>query len=256
MDTWYGQRSRRGATVVTARRNQPQALAQAKQDYDPAVIEAALRLRRAANLVPVGPEEPYLCHALCEIGATPLDGVLTGLQSWLDAHPREVVTVFIQDEVTPADTAAAFQRAGLLPYVHVQAENRPWPTLGQMVRSGRRLVVLMENHGGGSAYPWLLQGFDWVQDTPYTNQALTSFSCDRLRGNPDSPLLLINHWLSGLTSVVSDATRANARDVLRPELERCRKVRGMLPNFVAVSWYSVGDVFGAVDALNGVGISR
>lgn len=111
-----------------------------------------LRLRRAANLVPAGPEEPYLCHALCEIGATPLDGVLTGLQS-CDAHSREVVTVFIQDEVTPANTAAAFQRAGLLPYVHVQAENRPWPTLGQMVRSGRRLVVLMENHGGGSAYP-------------------------------------------------------------------------------------------------------
>ena len=43
------------------------------------------------------------------------------VQEWLAAHPREVVTFFVQDEVTPADTAEPSSRsAGLLPYVHTQ----------------------------------------------------------------------------------------------------------------------------------------
>ena len=94
---------------------------------------------------------------------------MTAVEEWLAAHPREVVTFFVQDEVTPADTAEVFETAGLLPYVHTQVAGRPWPTLGQMIDSGRRVVVLMENHGGGTTYPWLMQGFDWVQDTPYEN---------------------------------------------------------------------------------------
>ena len=62
--------------------------------------------------------------------------------------------------------AAAVESAGLLPYVAAPPDGG-WPTLGEMVDSGQRLVVLMENRGGGTTYPWLLQGFDWVQDTPY-----------------------------------------------------------------------------------------
>jgi hypothetical protein len=33
---------------------------------------------------------------------------------------------------------------------------------------------------------------------------------------------------------------------------RCAAERGTLPNFIAVSFYSIGDVLGAVDQLNGV----
>jgi hypothetical protein len=84
----------------------------------------------------------------------------------------------------------------LLPFVHTQRSGEPWPTLGQMIDSGKRVVVLMENHGGGATYPWLLPGFDWVQDTPYDFASASAFSCARLRGRPSSPLLLVNHWLN------------------------------------------------------------
>ena len=33
---------------------------------------------------------------------------------------------------------------------------------------------------------------------------------------------------------------------------RCAEQRGRLPNFIAVSFYGIGDVIGAVDELNGV----
>lgn len=71
----------------------------------------------------------------------------------MSAHPTEVVTLFIQDAVTPADTAKVFDRAGLTRYAyHPDGIAAPWPTLRAMVESGRRLVVLMENQGGGDAH--------------------------------------------------------------------------------------------------------
>jgi hypothetical protein len=188
---------------------------------------------------------------MCELGAIRWDTQMTGVQQWLAAHPREVVTLFIQDEVTPADTNAVFQTAGLLPYVHSQLPGEPWPTLGQMIDSGRRLVVLMENHGGGTQYPWLLQGFDWVQDTPYENSRMADLSCRLERGSQQNPILLVNHWLDGIRSLVTDARAMNARGVLLPELRRCERERGQLPNFVAVNFYDQGDLFSVVDTLNG-----
>ena len=122
-----------------------------------------------------------------------------------------------------------------------------------MIDSGQRVVAMMENHGGGSAYPWLLPAFDYVQDTPYTNPTVADLRCERLRGTAASPLLLLNYWLSSaFRSLVTDARRINALPVLEPYLARCRKERGMLPNFVAVNYFSEGDLFRAVDQLNGV----
>jgi hypothetical protein len=112
-------------------------------------------------------------------------------------------------------------------------------------------VVLKENHGGGSQYPWLLQGFDWVQDTPFENPSVADLSCRLQRGSPTDPILLINHWLGGVTSLVTDARKINARDVLLPELRRCESERGQLPNFVAVNFYDQGDLFSVIDTLNG-----
>jgi len=112
-------------------------------------------------------------------------------------------------------------------------------------------VVMMERHGGGSAYPWLLPAFRYVQDTPFTNPTVADLRCDRERGTGDSPLLLVNYWLANFGSLVSDARTINALGVLGPYLARCEKERGMLPNFVAVNFFDEGDLFRAVDQLNG-----
>jgi hypothetical protein len=121
-----------------------------------------------------------------------------------------------------------------------------------MIDSGRRVVVMMERHGGGTAYPWLLPAFTYVQDTPFANPTAADLRCDRLRGTAASPLLLVNHWLADFRSLVTDARKINALPVLGPYLARCRQERGMLPNFVAVNYFDEGGLFRAVDQLNGV----
>lgn len=47
------------------------------------------------------------------------------VRTWLAAHPREVVTFFVEDTVSPADTAKVFREAGLLPYVYTPRTANP-----------------------------------------------------------------------------------------------------------------------------------
>jgi hypothetical protein len=122
-----------------------------------------------------------------------------------------------------------------------------------MITSGRRLVVTTEDGSGGETYPWLRNAFELTQDTPYTFPTPDDFSCAPNRGPDDAPLFLINHWLAGFGTLVTAAETVNVADVLGPRVEQCQDERGMLPNFVGVNFYDIGDVGAVVDDLNGVG---
>lgn len=90
-----------------------------------------------------------LCHTLCALeDAGPLEGYLAGVKSFLDANPREVVTLLItnQDGQTGAAFDAVFRAAGIQGYGFVPGRDLTldqWPTLGQMIDNGQRLVVFM-----------------------------------------------------------------------------------------------------------------
>lgn len=90
-----------------------------------------------------------LCHTLCALeDAGPLEGYLAGVKAFLDANPREVVTLLItnQDGQTGAAFDAVFGAAGIQGYGFVPGRNvslDQWPTLGQMIDIGQRLVVFM-----------------------------------------------------------------------------------------------------------------
>jgi hypothetical protein len=252
IDSWYAQRTSRPGVVANTDEDRAAAIAEVRSTIGPAAVDSVLRLRDAANLQPRGPVRPYLCHGLCELGSTAWLPVMEDVASWVRSHPRDVVTFFIQDEVSPADTAELIQRAGLEPFVHQQREGDPWPTLGSMIDSGRRVVFLMENEGGGQTYPWLLDGFDWVQDTPFFFRDPAAFSCAPNRGSAEASLFLVNHWITDKSREVSNARRVNARDVLLPRLEECQAERDRLPNFVAVDFYDQGDLLEVVDTLNGL----
>ncbi len=251
IDTWYGQRTSAGG-VTNAAKDKAKGLAQAKADFGSGTIDSAIRLRNAFAGTPVGPVEPYLCHGVCDIGATKWEPEMKKVRDWLVAHPREVVTIFIEDSVSATDTAGVFDQAGLLPYVATHKVGDPWPTLGQMIDTGKRVVVLMQREGGKTTYPWLLQGWDQTQDTNYDAKTAAQLSCARNRGTDKSQLLLINNWINNFGSILTDAARVNAYDSLYPRLIKCRRERGMIPNYVAVNYYDRGDLFKVVDALNGV----
>ena len=160
-----------------------------------------------------GKSGTYMCHTLCELGATPLEDGLRAIRTFLDEHPDEFVVLFIQDEVTPKDTAAVFDRAGLTRYAYTHERDAPWPTMAELIASDERLLVLVENDVRGGP-PWYHDGFELTQETPYTFHSLDELlpprSCRQNRGSVNSPLFLLNHWIE----------RVNPSPGLAGEVER------------------------------------
>lgn len=199
------------------------------------------------------PEQPgaYLCHWLCSLGATPLVGALGEITRWLDLNPFEVLVFIIQDAITPADTVKAFEDSGLIRYVYVHRPGDPWPTLGAMIERNERVFVLAEV--AGPPPDWYHHAWDYVEETPYTYQSPADFSCAPNRGGTDRPFFLLNHWITRQSPSRVDAALVNAYDFLLTRVQHCARDRGRIPNFIAVNFSSIGDVFDVVDTLNEVG---
>lgn len=200
-----------------------------------------------------GRDGAFLCHNQCALGAIPLLDALRTVGEFLDENPDEVVTLVIQDAISPAETADAFHAAGLDSYLHEHESGARWPTLGELIDRGERLVVFAENEGPPPA--WYHQAFEHMQETPYQVPQPDDFTCARNRGDPDAPLFLLNHWVSRRNSAPDRATAVgvNGHDLIVERARACQRARGLLPNYVAVDFYNLGDLTGAVDTLNGVG---
>jgi hypothetical protein len=250
IDVWAARPA--GDAVSSLSVNLTEGREQLEEAFGAEVVDSALRVVDATVGPPTGPTALYMCHGLCEIGATELAPTLNALRTWLDTNPDEVVSVIVENHVPADEIGQAFLDAGLEPYLHTVVGSE-WPTLAEMITSGRRLVVTTEDGSGGETYPWLRNAFELTQDTPYTFPTPDDFSCAPNRGPDDAPLFLINHWLAGFGTLVTAAETVNVADVLGPRVEQCQDERGMLPNFVGVNFYDIGDVGAVVDDLNGVG---
>ena len=62
----------------------------------------------------------------------------------------------------------------------------------------------------------------------------------------------MNHWIQRIAPDRVDAVAVNRLDVLVDRARQCADERGLLPNYLAVNFYNIGDVVEAADVLNGV----
>ena len=213
----------------------------------------ALRLAdRLAGRVGVGAlsgtPEPYLCHTLCELGAEPLDQELELIKRFLQTHPDQVLIVIVEDYVPPATIESAFKRTGLLRYVATLDRQAPLPTLGTLIQREQRLVVFAEEAGGSP--PWYMRAFSFIQDTPLGARRPSQFSCARFRGEPGSPLLLINHWIDTFPPLPALNVPIGRADALRRRIEECEAKRGVRGAIVAEDFYQQSDLVKVAEQLN------
>lgn len=195
--------------------------------------------------------ESVFCHGPCQFASTSHVAGLTLLKTFLDEHPREIVTIIYQDDLSAARIAADFATVGLDAYVYTHETGQAWPTLGAMIDANTRLVVTAES--GRPPPAWFHHVWDVAWDTPYDFANETEFSCALNRGSRDNALFLVNHWLGTALGLPDEAAamRVNAYDVLHARAQGCWDETGDIPNFVAVDFYEHGDLLEVVDALNG-----
>jgi hypothetical protein len=261
IDTHYADRLGNGR-LRTAVGDEHTLRAQAARDgVSPDAIDAAFRTRERLGFSGRGKRGMYLCHSFCELGGTRLRSVLRDLHDFLVANPGEVVVVVNQDYVTPKDFVGAVKSAGLASLAYRGPVGRGrWPTLRQMIDANQRVVFLAENHAG--AAPWYRLAYTSItQETPYTFSKVAQLtqrqrlaaSCRPNRGPGGAPMFLVNHWIStDPVPLPSNAEKVNAYGPLVRRLRECRRIRNHIPNLVAVNFYRRGDLFRAVDAMNGV----
>jgi hypothetical protein len=220
-----------------ARQVPPQALRVADQ------VAGGIGLGRAH-----GSPQLYLCHTLCELGAEPLMRELKGIGTFLDRNRSQVVVLIVEDYPPAASVSEAFAKAGLSRYVETLEPGAPLPTLGELVASGRRLVVFAENHGGTP--DWYMPAFTFIQDTPLGAVHPGQLSCRRYRGRESSPLLLINHWVPPFPPNAALNAQIGRTFFLRPRIEECERARRARGAIVAVDFYQRTAVVAVVKALN------
>jgi hypothetical protein len=203
------------------------------------------------------PSQPYLCHVLCELGATELTAGLRSIREWLDQHPDEFIVIVVEDVVTPKETIKAFEDAGLARYAWEPQRGQVPPTLGELIERDQRMLVMAERDGGGVRFPWYGEGYrDLLQETPYHFDSVAEIgepaSCRPNRGRAENPLLQINNWVEKLPRDPSLNARVNERRALLARARMCARRRGMQPNVIAVDNYDLGDVLGVAKTLNGI----
>jgi hypothetical protein len=261
LDTHYGDKLPNGNVRTFFSSNSKLVQAAERDGVSQETVDAALRLRDRLGFQGKGKRGMFLCHTFCELGYTPLSDSLTQIHDFLAANRGAVVVVVNEDYISPKDFVGAVKSAGLEEFAYRGPTTGSWPTLGQMVRTNQRLVLLGEDKAG--AAPWYHPAFQSItQDTPYTFKSAALLttpkdlpaSCKLNRGEANAPTLLVNHWVS--TDPVpkpSDARHVNAYAPLLRRARECARLRHHTPNLLAVNFYREGDLFRVVDTLNGVG---
>ena len=213
---------------------------------------AAMRIRDRLVGVDESKRGLYFCHGFCELGAYPVAPALREIRDILVAEPDEVIIIVVEDYVTPEDLAGEFQKSGLADFVYTGEPGPPWPTLRQLIESGKRVLAFTES--GKPGVPWLRPAFQTFRETPYSFHKVGDFSCRPNRGGDTGTLFQINHWIDTTpTPKPSNAAIVNAYDFLLARAEKCAAERRHLPNLIAVDFYRTGDLFSVVNKLNRVG---
>lgn len=217
----------------------------------------------------------HFCHGSCGLfdGGT-VEDYLTKVKYFLDRHPNEVLTLILAN---PEKLSASkvwepiFDKTGLTESVYVpplpMMTRDDWPTLGEMIESGRRVVVFIDKGAESRTEPavdFILPQFQMLWEDVY-DPTNSKFPCkvDRSAGPlaPNQQLSLINHNLNanifpvGRGILIPDrlnSPRTNSLPSIITHSAHCAPfVNDLNPNFVLLDFVNVGQGVDAVNYLNG-----
>ncbi|KAG0174422.1 hypothetical protein DFQ28_007693 [Apophysomyces sp. BC1034] len=224
---------------------------------------------KPSNGTSTGADAIRLCHTDCRIlDAGPAKDTLTSVAAWLKSNPNEVLTIMWNNmgKFTAADFQAAYEASGILDYTYTQTEgNLKWPTLQEMISSGKRVVNFLDSGADQASVPWLMSEFNYVFETPYNNMNESSFSCviDRPAdpAQPANMMYVMNHFLyksvgslGGIVVEVPQKDTANVTNAnsLLNQAQTCSTTFGRAPNFLEVDFYNKGNTLQIAAQLNNV----
>lgn len=185
----------------------------------------------------------YLCHSSCDLlNAGTLESYLKKVAEWLKANPYDVVSLLIGngDFIKAMNFTAPIQSSGLID--HVFTPKKPslaldeWPTLSEIILSGKRAVIFMDYEANQGDVPYILDEFAHIWETPFSPTD-RNFPCDVQRppnlneADARKRMYMANHNLN-LEISIAGATI-------------------LVPNFVLLNETNAVSGFGSLGAMAG-----
>ncbi|KAG0325147.1 hypothetical protein BG004_003289, partial [Podila humilis] len=245
----------------------PGALAANQVNDIPTQLKDGIRafMLDAYNLPSGATDDIQLCHTACALlDGGPLSKTLGQIKAFMDKNPNEVITILWENSqnLTPARFQTVYTASGLAAFSHTQKPgDAAWPTLQQMITSGKRLVSFIDS-GAAANVPWLMSEYDFVFETPYNIVKGSPYPCtiDRPK-DQKKQMYVLNHFVSGQFTLGANtvnvpqpviANVTNGAAELAGHVTNCQKIFKQPPNFIAVDFYEKGNLFEVVAQANGV----
>ncbi|MFE1326968.1 phospholipase [Streptomyces sp. NPDC058741] len=222
------------------------------------------------------PDGAILCHNSCTLVSRPV-ALWVDLQrivDFLEAHPDQFVTVFLEDHVDPGVLRAELARVDGLPDVLYRPDRTGvrqygWPAMAELIAANDRLLLFTDHSRSADQAAGLTRdGFgvmyqrEWTVENYWSMGAgvgTSDWSCYSRWYGPDvnipltrtepgfRPLFVMNHFRD--VPFTGTATTDNSK--LADRARRfCQPAARKKPTFLAVDHYDRGDPAAAAAALN------
>ncbi|KAF6832829.1 tat pathway signal sequence [Colletotrichum plurivorum] len=233
-------------------------------------LNDGVRFLQAQIQWPTNGTEPHFCHSSCDIlDVGPITEWLTTVREWVAAHPYDVVTILLGNgNYSTSDFYAPYiEKTGILQYTY-EAPFLPmalddWPTLGELILRGKRVIMFLDYMADQQKYPWLLDQFSQMWESPFDPMD-RSFPCtvqrppDLSEQDARNRLYLLNHNLNAeynifgasilvpAVSLLNETNNATGFGSLGVGAEQCTRDWGRPPKILNVDYYNYGDPPGSV----------
>jgi hypothetical protein len=210
--------------------------------------------------------ELSLCFHDCAEGRGDLLSELRHVREFLDDNPREVVTLLVDNRAPAEEFAAVAAAAGLDAYLFSAEVTAGWPTLGELVEDGTRLVIFVQDAAG--APPGYRELRASIASTGDGFGQARDLDCEVAQGDEAASMLLVQHILVARDGASGAGGEGGAGALGRPSaalaetvnrdpfmserLALCAASFGRNPTFVAVDFYDESDIIGATQRLGGL----
>ena len=157
-----------------------------------------LKISNSCDLLDSGPVENYLVEVM----------------NWLRKNPFEVISILIGngDFVDVEKFVEPLKNSGIADMAYIPSSNttlqyNQWPTLGELILQGKRVIVYMDYKADEARVPYILSEFTYMWETPFSPTD-ANFPCtiDRPSGmtNDGGKLYMANHNLNAQLSVFGE----------------------------------------------------
>ena len=168
----------------------------------------------------------------------PFIGQLALIRKYLEDNPDKVLTLFLDFNVNINELSKIVDESGIQPYLYVHNGDDDWPTLKNMVESGKRMVVFsMQQHRNSP--DWLHYVWDYAVEPYFSIMEAPEFNGEFLKGDPKNSLLIYNDY--NFPKRVEQPDRSFFNTTQNPYLiEHAKNVwrgTGKVPNFIMLDQY-------------------